>query len=195
MPDTPSITLVKRFIYRGVFEEWSNTYHFSGTTPTNDAGWVALGDAIWTSEKTCYTSDHARVKMYGYEAGNEHSIFQRDYVAEALPVVAGTLGVASTDQKMSGDQAAWIRGLVGLSSRGKKVYVRKYLHGGTCKLASPDEIAVGYKSALNQHASTMVGGTLPGGAKWCGPQGAVVGALNSSTFVTTRTLKRRGKRP
>src|SRR6266576_2358533 len=36
----PSLTIVKRFNYRGdVDEEFSNTYHFSGTTPADAAAW------------------------------------------------------------------------------------------------------------------------------------------------------------
>lgn len=195
MPDTDSITLVKRFTYRDKEEEWSNTYHFDATTPTTDAEWRALAIALHASEKQCYTSDHVLVRAYGYVAGQETSVYQGDFTIGEGALAAGTLTVGGTGTKFAGDQAYWLRGRIGVSSTGKKVYVRKYFHGGVSLTADPDEMPVQVTNAANAHAATLLGGTLPGGFVWQGPQGQTVVEPLCGRYVTTRTLKRRGKRP
>lgn len=195
MPDTDSITLVKRFEYRDALEEWSNTYHLDGTTPTTDAEWRTLAIAIHTSEKRCYTSNHLLVMAYGYEAGNETSVYQGDFTIGSSALAPGTLTEIGGSTRMAGDQAYWIRARVGLSSTGKKVYVRKYFHGGTVQTADPDETQTNLRDNAGAHATLMLAGTLPGGMKWVGPQGATPIEPQVGRYVTTRTLKRRGKRP
>jgi hypothetical protein len=195
MPDTPSITIIKRFTYRSQPEEFSNTYHFSGTTPANRAAWKALADAIIAAEKLTVTSDVKFTRAYGYEAGNELSVAQIDYaVAPDAPEVAGTMPVGAVSQ--AGDVAATIRWWTGdYSTRGKKIYCRKYMHGVFSKLAPVDELDGSQRTAMTTFANKLIDGTLPGSFKYCGPQGAVLQAPTVSQWLTTRTLKRRGKRP
>lgn len=195
MPDTDSITIIKRFTYRGSQEEWSNTYHLEGTTPTNAAGWKTLADAIITSEKSCVRSAVSFVRAYGYQAGNEHSVATVDYVALGGALVTGTLTQGS-GAPMAGDQAAMLRcTTTKRSSKGKPVYVRKYFHGGWVDASNTDNITPQMKAALEAHGAVMIGGTLPGSMKWCAPQGEDASIPAASPYVTTRTLKRRGKRP
>lgn len=195
MPDTPSITIIKRFTYRDQPEEFSNTYHFSGTTPVDRAAWKVLADAIITAERAATLSNVSFVGAYGYEAGTEHSVAQLDYdIAPDAPALAGTLAV--TDNRCSGDVAATIRWYTGAySSRGKKIYCRKYMHGVMASTADQDELATPQRTAYQTFAAKLIDGTLPGGFKYCGPQGAVLSAPLVATYLTTRTLKRRGKRP
>lgn len=194
MPDTDSITLVKRFTYRDQPEEWSNTYHLDGTTPTSDAEWKTLATAIWTSEKTLVAATSVLVRAYGYVAGNEHSVSQIDYSVGTPLLPAGTL-VTTAGNKVAGDQAAWIRARVGTSSTGKKVYVRKYFHDVVVSSPDPEELLATWQTAAVAHATLMLAGSLPGGMKWVGPQGATAVEPSASRYITTRTLKRRGKRP
>jgi hypothetical protein len=58
-----------------------------------------------------------------------------------------------------------------------------------------DKVDTTWITAANTFGAKMIDGTLPGGAKYCGPQGAVLSAPEASQWLTTRTLKRRGKRP
>lgn len=195
MPDTDSLTLVKRFTYRGQPEEFSNTYHLDGTTPTTAAEWKTLATAMWTSEKTLHRSTVVLVAAYGYEAGNNVSVAQIDYTTGTPLLPNGTLLAPGGDTAMAGDQASTLRALVGQSSTGKRVYVRKYFHGGNVQTSSPDLLTSSMLTAMNSHATLMLGGTLPGGMKWVAPQGATPTLPVASIYVTTRTLKRRGKRP
>lgn len=195
MPDTPSITIIKRFKYRGKDEEWSNSYHFSGSTPSSDAGWKTLFDAVIAEEKKCYTSMCKVVRAYGYEAGNEHSVAQVDYAAAPLTPIEGTFTlVGSGSYIQAGDAAAWIRARTpNKNSRGKWIYIRKYMHNVYANqdgLLAPDQ-----KTAMEAFGAKLVSGTLPGNFKWVAPQGAEGGPIAVSAYVTTRTLKRRGKRP
>ncbi len=190
----PKITIVKTFKYRGRDEEWSNSYTFSGGMPADNPSWKALGDAIWDLERECVRPPVAVVQYYGYAAGAVPSVAQIDRRQEPIGPRSGNLsgqdGVA-----MSGDQAAQCRALVGNSVKGKKVYVRKYFHGGFVSLADTDKVSGPMLAGLTLLAQGMTNGTLPGGRKWCGPTGAQATQPTAPVFVTTRTLKRRGARP
>jgi hypothetical protein len=195
MPDTASITLVKSFTYRGLAEEWSNTYHFSGTTPADAAAWKALALAIFATERAIYLPDSSLVQSYGYEPGNEHSVAQIDHRPDTAGPRAGSLAINSGMARLPGDAAVWLRARVGTSTSGKKVYVRKYFHSATCVNGAPDTTATEVRTAMQAHGVAALAGGWPGGAKWTGPQGAVPVEPTTSQYVTTRTLKRRGRRP
>jgi len=191
----PSITIVKRFTYRGNPEEFSNTYHFSGTVPADYAAWKALADAIITQEKAVVPADVSFVQAYGYVAGNELSVAQIDYTIPPNTVVVGVF-TGSAGQKGSGDQAATTRWASStFTSRGKRIYARKYWHPPYLEPANPDQLRSGYVTVLQAFAAKLIDGTLPGSFKYCLPQGAALAAPETSPYVTTRTLKRRGKRP
>jgi hypothetical protein len=189
------LTLVKEFQYRGKPEEWSNSYHFTGVIPGTPAEWRALAVAVHASEKTCYLAASKLVTAYGYDGLTVASVYQGDFRTGTDALTPGTLVQGSNDRPMNGDQAGWLRGHIGVSSTGKKVYVRKYFHGGTVSNLSSDGLPPGLTNAYIAHGQVLKGGTLPGPSTWCAPDSGGVGLTAASTFVTTRTLKRRGKRP
>lgn len=191
----PKITIVKQFTYRDLPEEWSNSYDLAGSPPADEAGWRALAVAIHNSERTCYRGNNQLVAAYGYVDGQAHSVAQIDFRAGANALQAGTLVGSSYDLAWAGDQAGWLRGHVGTSSTGKKVYVRKYFHGGQSSVGDPDELTQQARDAYMAHGQVMKSGSLPGGLTWCAPDGGAIGLTATSRYVTTRTLKRRGKRP
>lgn len=196
MPDTPSITIIKSFTYRGLAEEFSNTYHFSGTTPVDYAAWKALADAIITAERPTVESNVTFVQAYGYAAGTNHSVAQIDYRVAPNTVLAGTL-TSDGMQMMPGDVAATVRWQTpDYTEYGKRIYLRKYFHGvKALNTTQIDKLNLNQSTALATFAAKLIDGTLPGSFKYCGPQGAVASNPAVNQWLTTRTLKRRGKRP
>lgn len=191
MPDTPSITLNKRMTYRGLPEIWSNKYHFSGPTPSDTAGWTALAAAIWALERRCIGAQVSYVGFLGHAAGNEFAVENQDFVAQGLTLQTG-LGPTDADRP-PGDVAVWQRWRTNdRTSRGKYIYLRKYLH---CVSCTGDDIDSAAKTNLALYGTGMMDGTLPNGVKICGPQGAVAVATSTAPFASFRQLKRTGKRP
>jgi hypothetical protein len=194
MPDTPSLTLIKQFDYRGLPEEWSNTYHFKGVaTPDDDAAWRNLMLAFWFAEREVIQPSSVLVRAYGYDAGNEHSVAQINFEDVSLSEKTG----ANTDAgvNMAGDQAVWIRAKIGTSSSGKKVYIRKYYHDVPLGATGGDVIHPNTVPRLQALAVKLTDGSVEGGAIWCGPQSEDPTVPFAPNYPTTRTLKRRGKRP
>jgi len=195
MPDTPSITLVKRFDYRGTDEEWSNTYHFTNPNPDDEAAWRELGLAIYETERAILRTDVVLVQLYGYDAGNNISVAQIDLRVGDDSLLPGTLA-ASGSYPTSGDQAVRARARCGTDSRGHKTYCSKYWHGSyKASTGTGDTASTGAVAAMTAHLAALLDGSLPGGAKWCGPQEQNLTVPHVDPYVTTRTLKRRGKRP
>jgi len=195
MPDTDSITIIKSFEYRGKPEEFSNRYHFENHHPASDTEWAQLADAIWSAERPCFPPTVKWVQAYGYNAGTEHSIWGW-WVDNAGTGPVGTLPVIDAHNYMPGDVAATVRWYTGeVNSRGKRIYCRKYFHGVYSAPGDADSLDGTQKAALDAYAVKMIDGSLPGGARYCGPQGANLTEPRVDPFLTTRTLKRRGKRP
>jgi hypothetical protein len=195
MAENPAVVLVKRFTYRGTAEEWSNKYHFVETPPSTPTGWKTLVDGLSAIEKQVYTASVHVVRAYCYTDGSLDSVYTVDYTALGAEI-AGTL-TTGTGTVMSGDQATWIRWATAKrNTKGKTVYLRKYYHGGM--LASPggDALLTAYITALQAAGVALAGGTGHfTGFTICGPDGTAAGTSGISPWVTTRTLKRRGKRP
>lgn len=191
MPDTPSITINYDFPYRGKQETFSNTYHFSGPTPGNPAEWKEFADAIWASTHPFFSTAVKYRGHYGYQAGNEHAVDIRDYIAEGIVPQGGRLNAATVTAP--GDVAVWVRWATpDRNARGKIIYLRKYFHGVE---TNGDLVGGQALPELKLYAAKMTDGTLPGGRKICGPQGAVAGAWKVAPNASFRQLKRTGKRP
>lgn len=195
MPDTPSITIIKRFTYRGQPEEWSNKYHFSGTTPVNDAAWKTLADAIIAEERKFIAPTTNFVRAYGYNAGSNFANYSVDYTVAPNTSLTGSM-VMTGSQPSPGDAASCVRWWTGVrTEKGKKVYCWKYFHDARLLSGDTDTLWTTQRTLLTTFAAKIIDGTLPGSFRYCGPQGAVLETPFVLPYVTTRTLKRRGKRP
>lgn len=193
---TTVLTVVKRMTYRGnANEEWSNTYALSGTTPVDSGAWRTLFDAVVLVEKTLYQSTTQVIKGYGYDkipVKGDHTIWTVDLRISPNTVVPGTLASGS---RFSGDQASWVRwGLDRFNTHGKRVYLRKYFHDGGQDSTTADDLILAYRTALTAFGQKMWDGTLAGGRTIVSKNGEVPIGAGISPYITTRTLKRRGKR-
>lgn len=194
---TTILTINKDMTYRNVPEYWSNTYMLTGATPVDSPAWRALFDEIVAEEKKCYTAGFRVYGGYGYDSipgPGDHAVWTLDLRPTGAQV-PGTLTAAGVSL-IAGDQAAWVRwSLDRFNSNGKRVYLRKYFHGVTALTGGPDACSVATNTALQAFGTKMRDGTLASGRKICDKTGAIPIASTSSVWMTTRTLKRRGKRP
>lgn len=195
------ITLIKKFTYRGnTNEEYSNTYHFTGAVPSDSAAWKTFADLLIAQEKTVYTGDVSVVRAYGYATDNpaDDSVWTWDYGALGTSV-AGTL-LQGTGVLTPGDDAVWCRWKTSrTNTNGKPIYLRKYFHvavGTSGTGANRDSVLPAQTTALQAFAAKMHDGTFVD-ARTITARGHtdVILSHGASIYITTRTLKRRGKRP
>ena len=195
-----SITIVKSFSYRGAPEEWSNTYFFLGDLPTSSAHWKTLADNVIAAEKTLYDSNTTAVRAIGHQAGESVAVWSYDYAA-ASEEVAGTFTVGASAVPQGGDSASWVRWSTDLlTSKGKPIYLRSYFHPAYAESAtdaSRDLVSGAWVTAAQTFGDDWIAGFTDGSEVHarCGPRGVVGLVSTPSTYVTTRTLERRGKRP
>jgi hypothetical protein len=190
----PAITVIKRFEYRGVDEEWSNQYHLNISAPDN-ATWRDWADALINLERACYSTRVHAVRAYMYDDSDNPSVYTYDLAAFG-GIATGELS-ATTGLTAPGDAAGWVRWDTGkLSSTGKRIYLRKYLHDPHLDAeADPDNMHADWVDAYQTFGDAMLGDILTG-LHMVDPEGdAPTGEALSCTYVTTRTLKRRGRRP
>jgi hypothetical protein len=197
------LTVIKKMTYRGnTNEEWSNTYAFTGGTPADATAWRSLFDALVLQEKTLYKSDVSVVAGYGYDKvpqKGDHAVWSVDLTVSPNTPVPGTYTGGGIES--GGDGAAWVRwGLDRLNSKGKRVYVRKYFHPVYIDTVQNsgnggDAIQAAWKTAAAAFGAKLSDGSFSGGRIITDPTGAAIVGHANSTWATTRTLKRRGKRP
>jgi hypothetical protein len=200
MASQVGLTVVKRFSYRGdASEEYSNTYHLTGDVPADAAAWRTLFDALVVVEKACYDAGTTVVRGYGYDsdADDATAVWSVDLTVSPNTPVAGTLTVTGAKQA-PGDCAVWARWKTSrLNTKGKPIYLRKYFHPafGT-GAGSADNVIPAQTTALNALGLKLQDGTFAD-ARTITARGHVDTIVNhgASSWTTTRTLKRRGKRP
>lgn len=191
------LVLIKSFVYRAeADEEFSSGYTFAPiNTPSTDAQWESFALALRGYERPIYPSSVKWHRAYGYTSNEPQTAhaFVIDWEASA-DVQTGTFVPAATDVIGAGDQAALVQWRNTVKSvKGKPIYHRKYCHDPFISAGGGNAIATDYSAALQTYANQIavyLGG--PYSTKY--PTGHVIQGT-VSPFVTTRTLKRRGKRP
>lgn len=193
------MTTIKRFTYRGAIEEYSNQYWFTGDAPSSPTDWRALFDALCTQEKTVYRNDTELIGGYGYDsdADGATAVWSVDLTVSPEVVIPGTLTVTG-GAAHPGDVAVWARWKTSrLNTKGKAVYLRKYFHGAYSDSAvGVDTILPNQKTKLTDFATKLKDGTFIS-ARTITARGHTdtILSVGASSYLTTRTLKRRGRRP
>lgn len=199
MASAVGIVLVKQFAYRDEpNEEWSSKYWLTGNIPSGDASWKTLADLLIAQEATCYHAGVSVTFAYSYDDNTEgaHSVWSYDYLAagEAVP---GTLASAG-GTKMAGDQAGVLEWKTDRkNTRGKWIYLRKYFHGGHTDAVQPDRLEPATLTAYEAFGQKLRFATPELENRNIRSQKQEEGITDhyGIPWVTTRTLKRRGKRP
>lgn len=190
------LTVNKRFDYRGSQEEYSNSYVFSGPNPADAAAWLTWANKIRDLEKPILPATVTFVDWYGYDEGSwESKPSSMDYRGDYAAGQVGTLATGGAGQA-PGDSAFVVRWDTGqLTTKGKKIYLRKFFHPAIVSTGQPDNVIAAQLAAANAFAPKFYdGASLVGTARLARATGTLVVEGHCMPFVTTRTLKRRGKR-
>jgi hypothetical protein len=189
----PRLRLVQSMEYRNEAEEWSNSYSFKGPAPTNDADWLALANAFITQLRNCFSARTTFVRAYGYAPNAVGANFVHDFASPGPPP-AGTM-VTTSKFGAPGDVAATGR----LSSdkfnpSGKRVYGRSYWHDVYANSSDADRLDSEQQSLLTTFLTQYTQGLIYPGTDSCLPDLSDTHSPHVDQWLTTRTLKRRGKR-
>jgi len=189
------LTLIKQFTYRGqAGEEFSNTYWFKNNPPGGPDNWDVLANDILVIEQRIFPSTVTFSRAIGYDSNDDHAqhVYQTNFAVPGPPP-QGTFAATAGDIEMAGDQAACIQWPTDrIAGKGKRTYLRKFMHAGYVAPGAPaDALSNDYGAALILYGDQMR--TQHGGLRSRLNDLNVVGT-SVSPWVTTRTLKRRGKK-
>jgi hypothetical protein len=190
----PRVLMVSEFTYRGQREEFSNRFSFKGPAPSGDTAWKALTDKIITALQPCFDADVTFVRAYGYGANQIGAIFVHDYKTPGPPS-AGT--AIWTGAALAAGDAAITGRLTSdkISKRGKHVYSRSYWHGAHAMNATNgDQVLPAQQAALTTFLTGYTQATIDPIFDSCLPDLTNTHSPHVDQWMTTRTLKKRGKR-
>jgi hypothetical protein len=153
---------------------------------------------VIASEKTCYPATSKVHSVFGHARNTLNAVYSH-VITDPAQFIPGTYVPIAQELHAPGDVAAWVRwSTTQKTSRGKPIYLRNYFHDVYANSTSThDALSLAQKAALAQHGSNWFNGFNASGLVYhrAGPKGAVAQApVVESTYLTTRTLHRRGKR-
>lgn len=194
MADTPSLKVTKEFNTRGGRKAFSNRYHFDGDSPTTEAKWVTLANAVVNAEKAIYERpgdddfyDVTIVKVDCYDAGSDAPVHTVSYAT------VGT-GAFTAYGPVPGDAAALIRYSTTqrTAHTNHPIYLFNYYHGCWCAASSPDVLNASQKTAIEAYGTAWLAGFSDGDIthKRAGPRGAVAQARFVEPYITHRDFPR-----
>lgn len=198
MAEACGLVMIKKFTYRGDPNEyWANKYWLTGAPPQLFSDWTDLFNGFQLLEQKVYPPAVHITGGYGYNdnADGAHSVWSIDLEAQGA-TTPGTLAPSGT-HIMSGDQAGMVEWQTDRkNSRGKWIYLRKYFHGGGLNASQLDKIDDATLAAYTQLADELADSSNIVGRKLRSQkQIENIQSQHASEWVTTRTLKKRGKRP
>jgi hypothetical protein len=185
MATTPSIRVVKTFMFKGGLRQWSNRYHFNGGTPADATHWHTLMDNVTTAEKACLQTGDTIVEALGYAAGSDVPVATKTYS------VAGTFSPGANDHASPGECSALVRWSTGARSvKNHPIYLFSYFHHVLydSTFTSADKLPSDLKSAYGTYAAAWITGFSDGSitAVRASPNGAVATGYIVEEYITHR---------
>lgn len=194
--DTAILTFEQSFTYRGAREHWQNAYHLD-QVPADTTAWDGLASQVAAFVQAMLPSNAQLEHYYGHNPGTPPVlVWEKDIPPTGEGGVAGTFTPIATEHQAPGDDAVFIRyGTTQKSTRGKPIYLWNYYHAVFYD-ATPDTFSARQKTAFDALGAKWISGFNQGGTTFrrAGPRGAVAQNFVTSPWITTRTLKARGKR-
>jgi len=116
-------TIVKSTTFRGVAQEFSNTYYYEVPGTPNAVVTEEIIDALVTKEKAQHATTVTFVRAAGWRAGGSSAT--NEMLVQKNLSGAGT---KSAHTAMDKERAFLVRFRAGVDSRGRPVYLRKWWH-------------------------------------------------------------------
>lgn len=191
----PGVTLLKQMTYRGVPEEWGNTYHFVGAAPSTREDWSSLVGSLITLESQILWDQVDYTRALCYEDTDDPNVQAFDVTDEFGPQ-SGTLnGTTGTFEAQAGATAYMIRWDTGrMTSNGRPIYLRKYYHPGLGDPSGGDGVDAYVLAAMGDVGEDIRTGT----SAWPGladPAGNAPISTSARPFIVTRQLHKGRRRP
>lgn len=159
MAAAPSVLIKKTAPFKAGVRTYSNRYHFTGGTPSDDTHWHTLFDAIVAAEKACYPSWTTIVEAVGYAAGSDVPVSTKNYTT------IGTLSAAAGGINAPLESVALIRwSTTARSTKNHPIYAFSYMRPAYFKStdAWAEQLDLNQKSALLTYATSWVTGFSDG---------------------------------
>jgi hypothetical protein len=127
--------LTKSLAWHGQQEEWSNVYHYdSGTLNVQAAEANRLIDALKTVEAQCLSTGVSFKRGRVWSAGGTPA----ENITIAIKDLTGAGTMASTGLMYSEACVVINLGTGRLTSTGKRIFLRKFMHAGALNSNTPD---------------------------------------------------------
>lgn len=197
-----AVHITKSATWHGHVEEWENVYHYETPTITSDDGWNELVDAVVAQERTIHSGgvNFVRARVHG-----PTDTTQAEDVMRFVKDLSG-VGTLAISQNMAHELAVVGSIYLGRSTKGYKVFLRKYWHsrgiGGTG--ATADHVLGSGVLGTNQKAPFVAAYNAlklitigAGGNRLVTPKGRPIPLgtdAKIADYVHTRQFKRGRKR-
>lgn len=129
------VSITKSTSFRGVSQEFANTYYYQTPLPVVASAAEALLDNLVTKEKTLHSGAVTFVRGRAWSAGGTNAENQMLVQKQLSGVGSNGSGGAAT-LNMDKERAFLVRFRAGLDSKGRPVYLRKWWHLDAAAISS-----------------------------------------------------------
>jgi hypothetical protein len=119
------VSITKATSFRGVAQEFANTYYYQTPLPVTEGTADSLIDAIVALERPMHGTNVSFIRGRAWSAGGTPA--ENNQLASKLLTGNGT-NSASQNASMDKERAFLVRIRAGVDSRGRPVYLRKWFH-------------------------------------------------------------------